>query len=277
MNGLSWIRGVNGTLGWVAPQWAANRMRQLFMTPRELPPREWELPLLERAERLTLRFGLSALRWGQGPTVMLMHGWEGRPTQFASLIEALVAAGYTAVALEGPAHGRSPGDEANVVLFARAMLEAAAELPPLRAVIGHSMGGASAMLAVQLGLRSEALVSIAAPARILGVLRGFARYMGLPPRARSAFIRQVEKEVGMRAASLDVAQYQLDMPGLIVHAEDDRFVPVKESELIHQAWFDSRLLRLSEGGHQRVLADPRVVEAVIALVAGRHLQARQSA
>lgn len=277
MTTLSWIRGVNGTLGWVAPQWAANRMRQLFMTPRELPPREWELPLLERAERLTLRFGLSALRWGQGPTVMLMHGWEGRPTQFASLIEALVAAGYTAVALEGPAHGRSPGDEANVVLFARAMLEAAAELPPLRAVIGHSMGGASAMLAVQLGLRSETLVSIAAPARILGVLRGFARYMGLPPRARSAFIRQVEKEVGMRAASLDVAQYQLDMPGLIVHAEDDRFVPVKESELIHQAWFDSRLLRLSEGGHQRVLADPRVVEAVIALVAGRHLQARQSA
>lgn len=277
MSGLSWIRGVNGTLGWVAPQWAANRMRQLFMTPRELPPREWELPLLEHAERLTLRFGLSALRWGQGPTVLLMHGWEGRPTQFASLIKALVAAGYTAVALDGPAHGRSPGDEANVVLFARAMLEAAAELPPLRAVIGHSMGGASAMLAVQLGLRTETLVSIAAPARILGVLRGFARYMRLPPRARSAFIRQVEKDVGMRAATLDVAHYQLEMPGLIIHAEDDRFVPVKESELIHQAWFDSRLLRLSEGGHQRVLADPRVIDAVITLVTGRHLQARQSA
>ncbi|ROL82559.1 alpha/beta hydrolase [Pseudomonas protegens] len=277
MSGLSWIRGVNGTLGWVAPQWAANRMRQLFMTPRELPPREWELPLLEHAERLTLRFGLSALRWGQGPTVLLMHGWEGRPTQFASLIKALVAAGYTAVALDGPAHGRSPGDEANVVLFARAMLEAAAELPPLRAVIGHSMGGASAMLAVQLGLRTETLVSIAAPARILGVLRGFARYMRLPPRARSAFIRQVEKDVGMRAATLDVAQYQLEMPGLIIHADDDRFVPVKESELIHRAWFDSRLLRLSEGGHQRVLADPRVIDAVITLVTGRHLQARQSA
>lgn len=149
--------------------------------------------------------------------------------------------------------------------------------PPLRAVIGHSMGGASAMLAVQLGLRTETLVSIAAPARILGVLRGFARYMRLPPRARSAFIRQVEKDVGMRAAALDVAQYQLEMPGLIIHAEDDRFVPVKESELIHQAWFDSRLLRLSEGGHQRVLADPRVIDAVITLVTGRHLPARQSA
>jgi pimeloyl-ACP methyl ester carboxylesterase len=130
------------------------------------------------------------------------------------------------------------------VLFARAMLEAAAELPPLQAVIGHSMGGASAMLAVQLGLRTETLVSIAAPARILGVLRGFARYVGLPPKARSAFIRQVEQDVGMRAATLDVAHYQLDMPGLIVHAEDDKFVSVKESQAIHEAWFDSRLLRL---------------------------------
>ncbi|MBT2339662.1 MULTISPECIES: alpha/beta fold hydrolase [Pseudomonas] len=277
MDRLSWIRGVNGTLGRVAPRLVAKKMRTLFMRPRNLPPRDWELPLLASSERITLRFGLSALRWGKGPSVLLMHGWEGRPTQFAALITALVDAGYTVVALDGPAHGRSPGREANVLLFARAMLEAAAELPPLQAVIGHSMGGASAMLAVQLGLRTETLVSIAAPARILGVLRGFARLMGLPPEARSAFIRQVENDVGMRASTMDVAHYQLDLPGLIVHAEDDTFVSVKESQLIHEAWFDSRLLRLPEGGHQRVLADPRVIDGVLSLLAGRSLQARQSA
>ena len=277
MSTLSWVRGVNGTLGWVAPKLIASKMRQVFMTPRELPPRDWEMPLLASAERITLRFGLSALRWGQGPAVLLMHGWEGRPTQFASLITALVDAGYTVVALDGPAHGRSPGREANVVMFARAMLEAAAELPPLQGVIGHSMGGASAMLAVQLGLRTETLVSIAAPARILGVLRGFARYVGMPPRARSAFIRQIEKDVGFSASRLDVAHYQLVMPGLIVNAEDDIFVPVSESQLIHEAWFDSRLLRLEQGGHQRVLADSRVIDGVLGLLAGRSLQTRQSA
>ena len=63
MSALTWIRGVNGTLGWVAPGLVANKMRVLFMTPRERPPRDWELPLLARAERMTLRFGLSALRW----------------------------------------------------------------------------------------------------------------------------------------------------------------------------------------------------------------------
>lgn len=277
MTTLSWIRGVNGTLGRLAPEHIAGKMRRAFMTPRNLPPRQWELPLLATAERITLRFGLSALRWGQGPTVLMMHGWEGRPTQFAALIEALVAAGHTVVSLEGPAHGRSPGRQAHVALFARALLEAAAELPPLRAVIGHSMGGASVLLALQWGLRTEAAVSIAAPAQLLGVLRGFAQRLGMPARVRAAFIRQVEQDVGLQVARLDVNGYQLELPGLIVHASDDPLVAASEAQLIHKAWFDSRLLMLEEGGHQRVLADPLLVEGVLELLARAVTPARQSA
>ena len=112
MNTLKWVRGVNGTLGWIAPQRVASKMRLAFMTPRSLPLRDWELPLLASSERITLRFGLSALRWGQGPAVLLMHGWEGRPTQFASLINALVEAGYTAVALDGPLEAIRPARRA---------------------------------------------------------------------------------------------------------------------------------------------------------------------
>lgn len=277
MTRLNWIRGVNGTLGHLVPEHVAGRMRRAFMTPRNLPPKHWELPLLASAERITLRFGLSALRWGQGPTVLLMHGWEGRPTQFAALIETLVQAGHTVVSLEGPGHGRSPGRQAHVVLFARALLEAAAELPPLRAVIGHSMGGASVLLALQMGLRADAAVSVAAPAKLLGVLRGFAQRLGMPARARAAFIRQIEQDVGMQVGRLDVSGYQLDLPGLVVHAADDALVAAEEAQLIHRAWFDSRLLLLQEGGHQRVLADPRLGEAVLALLADTRALARQSA
>ncbi len=140
MSSLTWIRGFNGTIGRIAPRWTAERMRRTFMMPGEWPPKDWELPLLASSERVTLRFGLSVLRWGEGPAVLLLHGWAGRPTQFAHLIEQLVGAGYSVYALDAPAHGRSPGREANVVLFAHALLEAAGELPPLRAVVGHSLG-----------------------------------------------------------------------------------------------------------------------------------------
>ena len=103
---------------------------------------------------------------------------------------------------------------------------------------------ASALLALQWGLRTEVAVSIAAPARLLEVLRGMARHLGLPARARAAFIRQVEREVGVPISRLDVAVYQLELPGFIVHAEDDPLVAVSEARLIHQAWFDSQLLLL---------------------------------
>ncbi|BAN47729.1 alpha/beta hydrolase [Metapseudomonas resinovorans] len=267
MNNLPLIRGVNAVLGRLAPQTVARRMRRQFMTPRNLPPRDWEMPLLTSGERITLRFGLSALRWGSGPTVLLMHGWEGRPTQFASLIEALVAEGYGVVALDGPAHGRSPGHEANVVLFARALLEAAGELPPLHAVIGHSLGGASVLLASQMGLRARALVSISAPSRILGPLRSFASFMGLPPKARAYFVSEVESHAGIPAAHLDARRYQLDIPGLVVHAEDDLEVPISEARTLHDVWFDSQLLHLERGGHRRLLADARVLDAVLRLLA----------
>ena len=266
MTSLSWVRPITATLGRVAPTWAARRMQELFVTPNQHAPRDWELPLLASSERITLRFGLSALRWGEGPAVLLMHGWGGRPTQFAALIEKLVGAGYGVIALDAPAHGRSPGSEADVVLFARALLEAASELPPLRAVIGHSMGGASALLATQMGLRTETLVTIAAPSKVLTVLRGFANYVGLPRQARSSFIRQVEQQAGIPAKQLDVARYELGMPGLVVHAEDDRQVRVTESVAIHEAWPGSRLLRLPGGGHHRVLADAALAEAVLELL-----------
>lgn len=51
-----------------------------------------------------------------------------------------------------------------------------------------------------------------------------------------------------------------------MHAEDDQVVPVSEAERIHSAWFDSQLLRLPAGGHQRVLGDPLLLQAVLGLL-----------
>ena len=46
MSAMSWIRGFNATVGRLAPDLAASKMHRAFLTPRELPPRDWELPLL---------------------------------------------------------------------------------------------------------------------------------------------------------------------------------------------------------------------------------------
>ena len=269
MSSLTWIRGFNGTIGRIAPRWTAERMRRAFMMPGEWPPKDWELPLLASSERVTLRFGLSVLRWGEGPAVLLLHGWAGRPTQFAHLIEQLVGAGYSVYALDAPAHGRSPGrgGERGAVrprlAGGRWRVAAAAcggrSFPGWRGGVAGGPDGAAQRSA------GDGLGAVA-DSRTVAPVRSFRRFAGPgslafhpPGRASGGHIRGVP----------GCGALPSEMPGLVVHAGDDPRVAVENAERIHAAWPASRLLRLPGGGHYRLLGERRLSESLLALLEER--------
>src|ERR1043166_8169499 len=94
---------------------------RLFTSPRRHPRPDREAHVLAMGRRfdldVTLRSPrwhgehrrLAAWRWGHGPTVLLVHGWEGRGSQLGAFVEPLVAAGLSVVAFDAPGHGDSPG------------------------------------------------------------------------------------------------------------------------------------------------------------------------
>jgi hypothetical protein len=109
MSTLKWVRGVNGTLGWFAPKLVASKMRLAFMTPRFCRRVTGNCRYWPSSERITLRFGLVGVALGAG-TGRFADARLGRPADSVCRTHhALVEAGYTVVALDGPAHGRSPG------------------------------------------------------------------------------------------------------------------------------------------------------------------------
>lgn len=270
MSSLTLIRTLNRLLGAIAPGTVARNARKLLMRPRPHAPRGWEEAALKSAERITFRFGLSALRWGrQGPITLLMHGWEGRPTQFAAFIAPLLAQGRQVIALDAPAHGRSPGTEAHPLAFAEALLEAASELRHVDTVIGHSMGGAAALLAIERGLSVRKAVTIGAPAAMQRVLDRFARFIGLPAAAHRRFRKLVDSYTGVRAEQLDVecSEPRIAVPGLIVHDREDTSVPFTEALALRDAWPHARLIETQGFGHRQVLASPQVIAEVAAFIA----------
>ena len=273
MNAMATIRTANQVLGRFAPRFTAEIARRLMMRPAQNPPRAWERDATATAEPITFRFGLAGLRWGtRGPVVLALHGWRGRPTQFARLAGPIVASGRQLIALEAPAHGRSPGEESNVVLFAQALHEAAADIRGLEAVIGHSMGGGAAMLALAEGLRVERAVVIGAPAALTRVLESYADAIALPAAAKREFFANVDHHVGVPAASIDSAAlgHRLALPGLVVHDRDDDMVPFAEGEALARDWRGAEFLATAGLGHRQVLADPAVIARVIAFLdAGR--------
>src|SRR5215468_10098929 len=84
---------------------AASLAARMFMTPRRhIRPRR-EIEILKRARSWSIvRRGvrLALWSWGEGPTVLLVHGWEGRGAQLGSFITKLTAAGYKVATFDGP-------------------------------------------------------------------------------------------------------------------------------------------------------------------------------
>lgn len=267
-----WLRRCFGLAGRLSPRLAAFAADELMTRPRgRNPPQPWELePDPLAPEALRLPGGLHALAWGNsGPVVLAAHGWRGRPTQFGRLAAALVPAGFRVVALDAPGHGLSPGHRATPRLVADALVQAAGALGDVRAVIGHSLGGAAAAIAIEFGLPARKLVLLGAPSRPSRMIAGFADRIGLPPRARRALDARFDAHAGRPVAQLDVVALvpRPDTAALVVHDQDDEVIPVAEAEALEAAWPQARFLYTAGLGHRGILADPEVVRAVTAFIA----------
>lgn len=270
---LTVVRAGNAVLGRVAPDVTAGVARRLFFTPRRHTPRAWERAAEDSGERVALAAHLQGLRWGPrgAPPVLLMHGWEGRATQWARFVGPLLAQGKQVVALDGPAHGRSPGRETHMLDFARAILAVGATMGPLDAAIGHSMGGSAIAVALAEGLRARRAALLASPASVEGVVTRFTEFVGLPPPAARRFRRALERTVGAPVERIDIGALGPRLgtvPALILHDPADAEVPFEDGEALAAGWPGARLVRLEGLGHRRLLADDEVVEVVAGFVGG---------
>ena len=265
------VRGANRTLGRVAPSLTARLNQQLFSMPRRHAPRDWELALEMLATRRRLSDGLSLLEAGDGPTVALIHGWEGRATQFATFVPPLLQAGYRILAIDGPAHGRSSGRRADPYRFADALARVSREFGPLHGLVGHSRGGGSIAIALAAGLEARRVVSIASPASLRDVLGRYAAVMQMPPRATTRFIERFHHHVVRRGhRPVDVLELleHVDTAALVIHARDDREVPFSDGERIAAHWRQAALMPVDGLGHRRILRDAAVVDATVAFLRG---------
>jgi pimeloyl-ACP methyl ester carboxylesterase len=254
-------------LGRLSPALAGRLAAKLFARPRRhaRPVRESEL--IARGSRAVLPDGLHATAWGAGPTVLLVHGWEGRGAQLGAFVDPLVAAGYRVVALDGPAHGDSPGVTTTGPEFARALVATRDVVGPLAAIVGHSFGGFTSLLAVSRGLPTARIVTIGTPASVPEVLRDFLRLIRLPDRALPSMIAALEARVGAPMASFEVEAFAptVDVPVLVVHDTDDREVPYADGPRLAEV-FGARLLTTNGLGHRRILYAPEVVAAVVEFI-----------
>jgi pimeloyl-ACP methyl ester carboxylesterase len=262
------VRAAFATMGRVAPDVAARWAETLFCRPPRHRPRPRDHAFLASGRPYTLVKAdqqIAVWEWGAGPLVLLVHGWGSRAGRFSTLGPALVEAGFRVVAHDAPAHGLSSGTESALPLFAEAVRTVGAYFGPAAAVIGHSLGGAAAALALRDGLAAERAVLISAPSDIEVFSQRFAAFFSLPAQARTIMQRNLEKRFRMvwAEAHTSAVAGTLRMPALIVHDHDDTDVPEVDARAIAGSWPGARLVITQGLGHRGVLRSSEVVHHVL--------------
>ncbi|MFT3695067.1 MAG: alpha/beta fold hydrolase [Kofleriaceae bacterium] len=250
---------------------------KLFVTPRTFARPERERGYLATARPFSVdvslrspgkraRVQLSAWRWGFGPTVMLVHGWEGRGTQLGAFVQPLVEAGFSVVTFDAPAHGDSPGQRLYLTDLADTIGDVAAAVGPVHAIIAHSFGCAGVLLS---RARADRLIFVAPNALVEDAPARFAKFLGLDESERIALEARLVAHTGvpfeMLALDRLVANPDGAAPLLIIHDADDREVPLAQGTRLAAAWpGGARLITTTGLGHRRILREPTVLAAAVA-------------
>jgi pimeloyl-ACP methyl ester carboxylesterase len=251
-----------------APPLAVRAAAALFRTPPRHKTSDAERQLLAAGMPERLRAGsaqIATWTWGEGPTMLLVHGWGSRGARLGSFVEPLVAAGYRVVTFDSPAHGDSSGRLSSLPQFIETVLAVARTREPVHGVVAHSMGGAAAALAMARGLEAERAVFLA-PAANPGIYtRVFAEALGLPPHIRERMERQFEKQFGIRWEDFDVptAVSSFSTPLLVFHDREDREVAWGDGERIARAWPGAELVTTRGLGHTKIVQDADIVRQAV--------------
>lgn len=243
-----------------------------FLTPRlpapapEFLPNPTALSVDTPAGRVALR------RTGQGPRVLLLHGWEGQASDLAAFAPPLLEAGFEVIAMDLPAHGASAGRQTSIPESARALHAVGEVLGPLHAVIAHSVGSAVLGEALHRGLQVARNVMIGAPAHYAAYARQVAAFAGLNADGTAQMLALLRERLGidLHEVSLPARAPNFTQPALFIHSADDRIVAIADSEASAAAWPGARHLRVEGLGHRRILGDARVVAAAVEFVVAAH-------
>jgi pimeloyl-ACP methyl ester carboxylesterase len=248
-----------------------------FCTPPRMPETEADTKTLKDASVGEVFFEGMALKtysWGEGPAILIVHGWGSRASHMIFIARTLADSGYHVTAFDAPAHGNSlkknGSNTSNFFEFARSIKCAADQIAPLYAIIGHSMGALAAAFTTAGAERlaayrtpAEKLVLISPPAGAARLVEHFCRVNSCAERTRE-LSSGLEREFDFSLSGLELAAVvnQIKAGLLVIHDEDDTDIPVSDSIRLKEFRSDMTLLMTRGAGHKRILFNRDMIRGI---------------
>ena len=225
---------------------------------------------------------------GDGPAVLILHGWGASSASWLKVQEILAKAGFKVLVPDFPGFGKSdsPQEPWSVTDYMRWTNEFT-ELLRLKKffLLGHSFGGRVAIrFAVDFPIKLEKLILCSAAGikmqpnlkrRLAGELSNLSK--SLPPDIRNkfkdAFLRNTDyfkasgvmKETMKNVIAKDLEPYLsgIRTQTLIVWGSDDKMVPIRYAHIFRDKIKNSSLEIMPKIGHSPHLQNPEELADII--------------
>lgn len=252
----------------ISDKWAIN----LFLKPMRSPYTKKGKKFISDSKELSIEVnGRTHIGYslGEGPTIVCVHGWAGKTTQFAHIAYQLAEHGYRFVGYDSWAHGANEGSSASMFDFKDLLIEVLNTEKNVRCVIGHSLGAASVSLAAFEGIQIPRFVSLGAPVvgeDILDVfikrINGTARHkQAMREECRRTFKREFD-EVTMQNTFSSLK----NVPVLGVHGTVDIDADVRHLDILRKIHPEMLTYKAQGLGHRRILKDKKVLSLILEFI-----------
>lgn len=238
----------------------------IFFSPLNYAVPEKEKEIERKAEKFRVECGgrkIQCYSWGEGPVVLLVHGWAGRATQFRKIIPALVRENYRVVGFDGPAHGRSQGRSTNIVEFEQVLKCIYERTGVPEGIIAHSFGGGAVLFAAMNGLPVTRLINIASPTIGDEIISTYLRTINASASTARFFKSYILESTGKTFDEFTALHFiknlKTDIRLLLIHDEHDAEVALTHALELMKAYPQATLYKTQGLGHTRILRDEGVI------------------
>ncbi len=255
------------SLSWmINNSWVQNFIRTNYFVPRSYRLSNEENTFLRAAESFRINVNdqnIVCWKWGSGPAIVFVHGWNGRGIQFQNFIRAALVRGYSAITFDGPGHGDSDGKSSSYFEMTdalRAVLRHYSE-NAIIAVIGHSFGAAAIINALHKEGARIPSVLLAPALDIKEMLDTVFALHGVPLHIFNHLIKTYEQRFGYDL-NLDnpknlLQEYSLQ--AMIIHDKQDSVTPFEDSKKVTEKFPLIRLFATNGLGHKKIIYDQRII------------------
>jgi len=257
----------------LAPDAAKNIILKGFFKPTSYALTPLERQFLENASSFHIHVhdkNIRCWKWGQGPGILFVHGWNGRGVNFAHFFKPFIDAGYSVITYDAPAHGKSEGNVTNYFELSdtvRSFLDPSHGFN-IQGMIAYSIGASAAINCISKEKPLIDVVLIAPALKLKEILFNTFNHHGIPEIAYQSLVAEMERYYGydVHQDNPYVLAKTISTKMLIVHDKDDRTIPYTDSKMLSEKT-DNVFLYTTEGlGHKRILRDNAVVDVITAYI-----------